>query len=644
MVKTIELLPTQVEHVERLEHILSFSPFALDLSSLGSGKTYASSYIATNDPERFKHIVVVAPVSVKTKWLQMKKEYGVPVSAALSYCELRSVKCKQPKHGLLYRRDFKVPHVENGRTIEIDKVTFAPSEKFDKMVAEGMLLVVDEIQNVKNISTQFLACQAMIKTVVRNFTPESKSRVLMLSGSPIDKMEQAIVLFRTLDITKQDRLARINLQTYRMVWEGMQDIYDYCMNINPEKLNQVVASFGGQRYVQNFRDGSLRRFCYDLFQQVVKPAISSAMLPPQLGFSLNKRNGFYHIIDNAEAQLLTNAVYNLGNVARFTNNRIDGHMGIQSLRAISAALLQIETAKIGTFARIAREALDNHPHQKVAICVNYSTTITDLVAALADFKPVVLDGSVSMNNRAKVLEKFQAPNTECRLIIGNVSVMSTGIDLDDKNGNFPRIAFVSANYSTINLYQLAFRFLRSDSKSPADIYFVYGQHAKENKILEALSAKSKVMKATTPEQAQHGVVFPNDHETFHELPPEGFTPREPFVRESGMARRTTSHDREDDPNWEAVREAAVAISRAELDSDSDSDDGAAAIEAVAAFEAAAAETVHATVPATVPATGAGSSTGPTREPVLDLDVFERALNIFELRAQQRMESHYRNGW
>jgi hypothetical protein len=114
--------------------------------------------------------------------------------------------------------------------------------------------------------------------------------------------------------------------------------------------------------------------------------------------------------------------------------------------------------------------------------------------------------------------------------------MSTGIDLDDKDGKFPRIAFVSPNYSSINLYQLGFRFLRADTKSATELYFVYVAHAHESKILKVLSAKSKVMKETTPEQVDNGVIFPNDHTSFYELPPDDFTPREVYDPSSARTR------------------------------------------------------------------------------------------------------------
>ena len=530
MASTITLLPDQVTHVDKLTKVLAERPFALDLSSLGSGKTYASSFIAMREPERFKHVVVIAPVSVKVKWLQMKKDYGVPISAALSYCELRSVKLKQPKHGLLHRRDYTVQMTIKGELVDVAKCDFTISEKYRKMVAEGMLLVIDEIQNIKNINPQFQAAQALIKHVVDTFSPAAKSRALLLSGSPIDKAVQAMHMMRGLGIMKHEKVATYDLQTNLMVWEGLQDILDYADAVNKEATDRLVVNSGGIRRMTMFLRGEgITRFCYDLFQKVIRPGISSSMPPPSLGYKLQTSNGFYHIIDDAEAKLLSDAVRNMDEVGKFQNQQLNGNMNLQTLRSISVAMMQIETAKIGTFVRLAREALENFPNQKIAICMNYSASVMDVVAALAEYNPLVLDGKISVANRSKVLNKFQAPTTESRLIIGNLSVMSTGIDLDDKDGRFPRIAFVSPNYSTINLYQLGFRFLRADSKSGAELYYVYGTHAREDAMLRVLATKSDVMKATTPDQVAHGIVFPSDSASFNEQTPEGFTPRKRVI-------------------------------------------------------------------------------------------------------------------
>src|SRR5207249_4666658 len=106
---TIQLLPHQIAHVEKLRGVLLEHPVALDFSMMGTGKTFTSSFLGLMRPEfQFQTMIVIAPVSVKPKWLAMQRDYRIPLVKCLGYQELRSVKCKQPKHGLLYRRDYTV--------------------------------------------------------------------------------------------------------------------------------------------------------------------------------------------------------------------------------------------------------------------------------------------------------------------------------------------------------------------------------------------------------------------------------------------------------------------------------------------------------------------------------------------------------
>jgi hypothetical protein len=76
--------------------------------------------------------------------------------------------------------------------MEIEKVDFKASEKYLQMLKEGLLLIVDEIQNIKNVSGQFLAAQAILKPILQGpiqseSSKGTKSRVILLSGSPIDR-------------------------------------------------------------------------------------------------------------------------------------------------------------------------------------------------------------------------------------------------------------------------------------------------------------------------------------------------------------------------------------------------------------------------------------------------------------------------
>jgi len=515
---SVSLLPSQVDHVRKLLGVLRDNSFALDFSALGSGKTFTSSYIARQ--LGLAHIVVVSPVSVQSKWQDMKTRYGVPVRENLSFCSLRSVRDKQSrtlddvrrelKHGLLVRRDY----LENNQR----KTEFEATDKFRAYLEAGVMLVVDEMQHVKNVTSQFAACQALVRAIIESGESGGRSRVLMLSGSPIDKEEQATTLMRSLHIMKQAELCHFNIGTYRMEPRGITDVVDFCDRVDPAVTQRSLV------YAPYWQLGEvhMRRLCYTLFQKVIKPRFASAMPPPRLSGSLAKFNAFYRMDDPQDRRDLTAAVASLERAVgyRHDTDQVAFQGGTESMRALTAALVRVETAKINTLVRAAREALWG-THTKVVVCVNFTNTIRRLKEELAEYAPLVLDGAVPKDARKKVIDRFQEPNDTHRLLLGNCSVCSTGIDLDDKHGAFPRLALVSPNYSTITLYQLGHRFQRLDTRGAATVHMVFSQHQHELPVLNALARKGAVLRDTSSacgaaEDCAGQVLFPGEFPSWDE--------------------------------------------------------------------------------------------------------------------------------
>ena len=515
----ISLMPHQVDHFQRIKEIMQKFNFAQDLSMAGAGKTYTSAKLSLDPDMKFKHVIVVCPVSVQYKWLEMKDRFGINIIEIISFCSVRSTKCKQPKHGFLFRRDFRNTTLdeETGRTITMDHVEFHPTEPYLKLVADGLLLIIDEIQNIKNVSAQFSSCQALIRPIV---SMKTASRVLLLSGSPIDKKEQVVTMLRGIHIMKSDRLSGFDPYRRTCKWEGMTHINNFVIEHCPDgdyEFRRIVRkslrlrTYEDHRYL-TAKSSDLKPAVYKVYQTMIKPIIASSMPPPVFGSSLRKFNYICNMFDKTEGDLLIRAVQVLkkvtgGDVRHARINTID------DLTAVTQALTMIETAKIGTFIRLTRHIMENEPTRKVVICVNYTATIKDLASNLREFDPIILNGSLSMIERGEAIRKFQTPSTENRILICNVFVASTGIDLDDKNGDYPRTAIVSPNYSTITLYQLAHRFKRADTKSNADIMFCFCKPAIELPILNSLAKKSEVMKETTKEQEEAGIEFPGDYDT-----------------------------------------------------------------------------------------------------------------------------------
>ena len=491
------LQPQQQQHVSRLATVLTAHKCAIDTSVMGAGKTYTSSYIAALPEFSFRHVVVICPVSVQPKWDEMAARFGVPLARNISYHSLRAAKGRQPAHGLLLRWEERVEL--NGR--EFDKVRFAATPQLEHLLREGTLLVVDEFQHLKNVTAQFEA----VRTLVAAVRAHEHSRCLFLSGSPFDKQEHATTLVKTLGFMLADHLTHFDLATRTVSWTGAQEVAAACAELDAPKTSTLRARYA-------WHPPSM---VYALFQEVIKPALCSSMPHPDLAHRVHKVNAFYPMTDPALLPDLMAGIQRLKRACGFdsksntVNFAVAG--GTDSMAALTIALVAIERAKIPTLARVAADRLRAHPTAKVVLCVNYTDSVEELKGLLAPYAPLVLDGRVAKEARARIIAAFQRPDAERRVLVGNVHVCSTGIDLDDKHGGFPRLCLVNPNYSTLTIHQLGHRFLRMDTRGDSEFHMVYIQQAFELPILNALARKGSVMKETTQEQVHAGVTFPSDY-------------------------------------------------------------------------------------------------------------------------------------
>jgi len=533
--RQIELYPYQIEHVQRIESYLDKFHFGIDLSPLGTGKTYTAAKVFQN--RSLSHIITISPPSVKTKWLEVNRIYSLNCDNNITYGEITGKRFTQPKCNYLLRNDFRVPVMqEDGTTRMIDKYNYTVTEQFKQLVTNGLLLILDEFQHLKNECAQTEACEILIRCIYDDFKKGGRSRVILLSGSPIDKYQQAVRLFKTLGIMRHDKIVSGHQ------YAGINEIEDY-INQNFKNYprhnpirNEYIATYG-ENYIRTRLDRNNNEiliqsasrcelYAYRLFLNVIKPHASSTMDLRQIqntGIILHKYNGNFRLNDERNQANVTAALEDLNKINDLRmrireQRRTNGDPNAGSMMAqVVRALTVIETSKIDTFHRLARKDLEFDPSKKVVIGLNYSATIKDVAALLSEYNPLIIDGSKSVKARRDILDKFQAPTSEYRLLIGNITVISTGIDLDDKYGEFPRTCYVSPNYNTIHIYQLGHRFLRGlDTKSDTDIYMVYSDNRVERRMMESLMSKGQIMKSVTREQADSGIVFPCDYQAYVE--------------------------------------------------------------------------------------------------------------------------------
>lgn len=523
----VDLLPHQVNHVMHMVTKLQHNMFCSDFSPLGSGKTYTTTAIA--DRLGLPHVVVVCPVSVKTKWDHMRERHGLRLKSLLGYCEMRSTRNRQPKHGYLNRRDYTVSIRvgERGEVLEdVNKVEFTSTDAWKHMVHEGVLLVFDEYQNLKNVTGQFASARALVHTLEQEFSgagrhpSQQRSRTLLLSGSPFDKHEQITGFLRLVHVMKHDDLGAFDLSCMQTKWTGLQDVLSFCERIDARETARVEPQC------------DLKRYAYLLYQMVIKPHTALAMpVPPCNGCEVNKYNAYYEVRNEDEVKSLEEGVGMLERACGF--NKVDhsldyhsaGGSALHSIHMVTRALYKIETSKLGTFSRIARNELESDPCVKVVIALNYTSSIDDLRQRLSEYSPLVLNGALNATKRGRVIANFQKSSSEHRVLLGNVAVCSTGIDLDDVQGGYPRFVLVSPNYNTISLFQLAQRFLRANTRSDSRVHYLFGKQFHEASVLRALTRKSRIMQDTTHLESRvmddiirrsQGMYYPGDYPTWTE--------------------------------------------------------------------------------------------------------------------------------
>jgi hypothetical protein len=509
MKMSMQLLPHQTSHVERLKSILAGNFFAVDTSTTGSGKSYTAMYVAK--ALGFRHVIFVCPNSVKAKWLALTKEMGIGCTI-LTYNNVKggySGNTIQPGHALLTRTD-----TWEARTNAdpVRKTVFSATPLFRQMCQEGIFFVVDETQGLKNKSDQFLAVSEMTRTMAAG---GSANRVLFMSATPLDKQEQCFQYLQLFGITAPDtQLSDWCTVNHQHVWENMRPIYDTSLACNKDITDAYCPVPRGKWDSVK----ALRPIAYRLFVSAILPAHSAAMNAfPSL---LTKYKALYKVLDATEQSILQDSLRNLKVTVAFDESTgksdLTGNNTGSAFSKITKFLMGIEQGKVGTFARVVKHKL-GFPGTKVIVMLHYTASVKALAVQLAEFNPIILTGEVKAELRAELTESFQQPNAERRLIIAITSVVESGIDLDDKHGQFPRTIFANVSYHTMSLMQAAGRVSRANTASAADVVYVFGQGSVESRVLESLARKEGVMTEATPQQLAEGTQYLSSIPTFVEV-------------------------------------------------------------------------------------------------------------------------------
>lgn len=293
------LYPHQKEHLKRLLGVFSEFPYAFDLTPMGGGKTYVGCSIV--QAWKYKHVVVVCPVSVSGVWKDAFASEHFKVDNSListpkimSYEELRGhkpsiaiKKATSPKsplrslfeseeeevkeillpHGLLHAKETA------GKTVGKVGIEYRASERLVEICKEGVIFIIDESYRVKNASAAVHEAVATITHTIAGVS--SLSRILFLTGTLIDKQEQALNIVSLIGATRGPEMCSYDRVMRSIRLTGALDLIQFCKTKIDKLPKEAHPPDYGQRFITDRKEAAT--FCYNLLIKRILPRISSAM-------------------------------------------------------------------------------------------------------------------------------------------------------------------------------------------------------------------------------------------------------------------------------------------------------------------------------------------------------------------------------
>lgn len=505
----------QALHWQRLDKIADNSQVVLDKSDTGQGKSFGAMHLV----QRMDGIAaVVCPSDLVSKWKKILGDNKIPFQTVMSYDSARVQKNRQES---LMAKSIKWD--ENGKPLVAygsDKFISWLRDDNNRGPKRRLVLIIDEYHNAKNSDTgNAILIRGLIRTV-RDFnasiagTEYKSARVTMLSATPFDKKSHAQGMLKLMGAFKADRLYETNPQGQITSTQGWSELVAYAQAVSknayfatrlkPENIYWVNSLNPLQPY------SSATAMAWDVSTRIIDPAISSYMLSEDHKVSYNffvevaskeeRKNPQVNEMAENVKKNIDDTLAEIATIIGFkedeSNTVSKNNKGI--IAKLTRPFRQLEIYKCQLFIRTAYNILSVIPNSKVIVMLSYLESIDTIAYEFArvGIIPAVVKGSVSKEERDRIMEKFQEHNSDYRLLICNVQIVKQGRDLHDTSpgGKFPRYMLISPNYDMIAIVQAMGRIDRIGLTSVPNIRFIYTHTAKpELRIISSLIRKGEVL-------------------------------------------------------------------------------------------------------------------------------------------------------
>jgi hypothetical protein len=464
-------------------------------------------------------------------------------------------------HGWLSRRDswtgkWTTQSTRNNRTrktvkkrVKVYDSVYAPTAQLLEAIAKGVLVVADEVQKAKNESKMNSALSCIVSSIYAEsdslLAPgKGGSCMMALSATTLDKPEHALRICRVLGLLPPVMDEAFSYDRASGMYEPsngqVQRFTDLCKDLDSTAYamaeKETLQNGSGYIHVDN-RTGRvvtgytpatklphhIRRevlpskerpswFMFMLYVSIIRKQLSGAVsqrYDADPNVTLDFKSIIYRVPEDKQAEF-----------DRLTQELEDARTDRAPPDVIDAIRKQQELLKHSLFVSEPRKILLANPQAKVFCVLNYIDTIKYVADGLKEFGVGLIYGQIGTAARQRTLDAFQAPNGNLRVIVGQVTACTAGIDLHDVTGLWPRYTFISPSPMATDLQQALKRTKRNGVKGLVTVTVVYGASgdtrrrdadgrrvADEAETMQNLTRKSCCHKATAEQQNEDGVVF-----------------------------------------------------------------------------------------------------------------------------------------